>query len=169
MHTKAVSPALLSEREDKPLSKQCTGLGIGGRKSKLGKRLRTFTKLARPRRQFEHESTTTLSYSAPCERLLQRVRSLVAYTHREYGQEESVQVRKCSDRSRNTVANFSIVGATRTAEVTSSQFDAPTAQDVRQRTRQSRDSQSETWLNQPLSVGRTTITRRASRADNGPI
>ena len=43
-------------------------------------------------------------------------------------------------------------GATRKAEATSSLSDAPIAQDAHQKIRRSRDSPSETWSSQPLSV-----------------
>jgi hypothetical protein len=52
----------------------------------------------------------------------------------------------------NITADFIKAGATRKAEATSSPFDAPTAQDVHQKTRRSRDSPFATWSNQPLFV-----------------
>ena len=50
------------------------------------------------------------------------------------------------------IADFVKAGATRKAEATSNPFDAPTAQDVRQKTRRSRDSLFATWLSQPPFV-----------------
>jgi ribosomal protein S26 len=71
----------------------------------------------------------------------------------------TIMVKKRASKSVQPIVSHQVLtltsvkaGATRKAEVTSSLSDVPTAQDAHQRIRQSRDSPSETWSCQPLSV-----------------
>ena len=63
-------------------------------------------------------------------------------------------------QARESILTLWIAVATRVAVAMSSPFDAPTARDAHQRTRQSRDSRSGIWWSPQLSVGLNERTKR---------